>query len=69
MWRYCTDIFDYIALAALIDGKIFCVHGGLSPTISTIDEIRAIDRKQEVRSVQLKLVRIFSFSSFPPRSR
>ncbi len=48
VWRYCTDIFDYLALAALIDGRVFCVHGGLSPTISSLDQIRAIDRKQEV---------------------
>jgi len=48
VWRYCTTIFDYLALAAIIDNKIFCVHGGLSPSISTLDEIRSIDRKQEV---------------------
>ena len=41
-------MFDYIALSAIIDQKIFCVHGGLSPSIQTLDEIRAIDRKQEV---------------------
>lgn len=35
-------------LGALIDGKVFCVHGGLSPSVSSLDEIRAIDRKQEV---------------------
>lgn len=44
--RYCTDIFDYLSLSALIDNRIFCVHGGLSPTITTLDQIRAIDRKQ-----------------------
>lgn len=32
----------------MIDGKIFCVHGGLSPSIQTLDQIRLIDRKQEV---------------------
>ncbi len=29
VWRYCTDVFDYLSLSALIDGSIFCVHGGL----------------------------------------
>lgn len=48
VWRYCTDIFDYLSLAALIDGRVFCVHGGLSPSLTTLDQIRSIDRKQEV---------------------
>jgi len=48
VWRYCTEIFDYLALAAIVDGRIFCVHGGLSPSIQTLDQIRVIDRKQEV---------------------
>lgn len=48
VWRYCTEIFDYLSLAAVIDNKIFCVHGGLSPNVNTVDDIKAIDRKQEV---------------------
>jgi len=48
VWRYCTDIFDYLSLSALIDNRVFCVHGGLSPSITTLDQIRTIDRKQEV---------------------
>eukprot|EP00005_Dracoamoeba_jomungandri_P000647 CAMPEP_0174256478 /NCGR_PEP_ID=MMETSP0439-20130205/5705_1 /TAXON_ID=0 /ORGANISM="Stereomyxa ramosa, Strain Chinc5" /LENGTH=154 /DNA_ID=CAMNT_0015339097 /DNA_START=506 /DNA_END=970 /DNA_ORIENTATION=- len=32
----------------MIDGRIFCVHGGLSPGIQSLDQIRTINRKQEV---------------------
>ena len=48
VWRYCCDVFDYLSLSALIDDRVFCVHGGLSPSINTLDQIRTIDRKQEV---------------------
>jgi len=48
VWRYCTEIFDYLSLSAIICDTLFCVHGGLSLSINTLDQIRAIDRKQEV---------------------
>jgi len=34
--------------AAVVDGRIFCVHGGLSPEIQEVDSIRAFDRNCEV---------------------
>lgn len=40
VWRYCTEIFDYLSLSAIINDNIFCVHGGLSPSINTIDQVR-----------------------------
>ena len=48
VWRYCTEIFDYLSLSAIIDGKIFCVHGGLSPSIQTLDQIRSAYLSQNV---------------------
>ncbi|WMV21170.1 hypothetical protein MTR67_014555 [Solanum verrucosum] len=74
-WRYCTDVFDYLTLSAIIDGtvcsstqdkhyhlpcflillintslpiQVLCVHGGLSPDVRTIDQIRVIDRNCEI---------------------
>lgn len=47
-WRYFNALFDYLPIAAIIEGKIFCVHGGLSPKISCIDQIRLLNRVQEI---------------------
>jgi len=47
-WKFCCDVFDCMNIAAVIDNKILCVHGGLSPDIRTIDQIRTIDRRQEI---------------------
>ena len=48
VWRYFTEIFDYLSLAALVEDRVFCVHGGLSPGANALDDVRSIDRKQEV---------------------
>ena len=47
-WKYLVDVFDMMSIAALIDDKIMCVHGGLSPFIRTVDHINSIYRFQEV---------------------
>ncbi|CAG99490.1 phosphoprotein phosphatase PP4 catalytic subunit PPH3 [Kluyveromyces lactis] len=48
VWRYCCEVFDYLPLGAIVNNKVFCVHGGLSPDVLSINEIRTIDRKKEV---------------------
>ena len=42
VWKYCTDVFDMLTLAAVINNKVFCVHGGLSPQITTITDVKFI---------------------------
>lgn len=48
VWKYCCQVFDFLTLSAIIDGKILCIHGGLSPEIRMLDQIRVLSRAQEV---------------------
>lgn len=48
VWKACCQVFDHLPLGALIDGEVLCVHGGLSPDLRTIDQIRTIARAQEI---------------------
>jgi len=48
VWTMLTDLFDYFPLAALIEGQIFCLHGGLSPSIDTLEQVREVERFREI---------------------
>jgi len=48
LWKTFTDCFNCLPIAALIDEKIFCMHGGLSPDIQSMDQIRRILRPTDV---------------------
>ena len=43
-----NNIFNFLPLAAIIDNNIFCVHSGLSPLVSTIQEINNLNRFVEL---------------------
>ena len=48
IWKNLTDVFDYLPLTAIIENQLFCLHGGLSPKLNTLDMIRQLERMQEV---------------------
>lgn len=48
MWKNFTDCFNCMPVAAIIDEKIFCMHGGLSPELHSMDQIRKIVRPTDV---------------------
>lgn len=37
-----------VCVEQLIDDKVLCVHGGLSPDLKTLDQIRCIHRDREI---------------------
>ncbi|KAF3909679.1 hypothetical protein AA313_de0208083 [Arthrobotrys entomopaga] len=48
IWKTFVDTFNTLPIAAIVAGKIFCVHGGLSPSLSHMDDIRQIQRPTDV---------------------
>ncbi|TFY68094.1 hypothetical protein EVG20_g3697 [Dentipellis fragilis] len=49
----CINSFCALPVCALLDGKFFCVHGGISPELNTLADIERMDRFQEPASFGL----------------
>ncbi|CAN4108823.1 unnamed protein product [Withania somnifera] len=48
LWKIFTDCFNCLPVAALIDEKILCMHGGISPELKSLDLINEIQRPAEI---------------------
>ncbi|KAK8866205.1 hypothetical protein M9Y10_009164 [Tritrichomonas musculus] len=48
LWNKFISLFDMLPLAAIINDHIFCVHGGLSPDLNSINDIENIQRPLKV---------------------
>lgn len=48
LWRTFTDCFNCLPVAAIISNKIFAMHGGLSPDLQTMEQIRRMERPTDV---------------------
>jgi serine/threonine-protein phosphatase PP1 catalytic subunit len=47
-WKCVVDVFNTLPIAATVGGKIFCIHGGLSPYLHSMDDIADISRPTDV---------------------
>lgn len=48
VWFYINEMFNYLPLAAVIDDKLFCIHGGLSPLLQSVQDIKDLDRNMDI---------------------
>jgi serine/threonine-protein phosphatase PP1 catalytic subunit len=44
LWRCFVDVFNCMPCSALVDEKILCMHGGLSPELTHLSQIRNLSR-------------------------
>ncbi|CEL97728.1 unnamed protein product [Vitrella brassicaformis CCMP3155] len=40
LWELINDVFEFLPLAALVDGQIFAIHGGIGDSIGSVDDLR-----------------------------
>ncbi len=48
LWKTFIDCFNCLPVAALIDDRILCMHGGLSPDLQSIEQIKKIEKPTDV---------------------
>lgn len=53
LWKKFCDVFNCMPVCACIEDAVLCMHGGLSPSLSSMDQIRKLVRPTEVPDVGL----------------
>ena len=48
LFKKFTDLFSYLPIAAVIEGRALCMHGGISSELQSLDQIRNLARPYEV---------------------
>ncbi|XP_010026545.2 serine/threonine-protein phosphatase PP1 isozyme 3 [Eucalyptus grandis] len=48
VWKKFIDCFNCLPVAAVIESNILCMHGGLSPKLKNLNQIRGLQRPSEV---------------------
>lgn len=79
LWKNFIDVFNTLPIAATINDKIFCIHGGLSPDLNDLKQIENIKRPTDIPDKGLladllwsdpdPLMKTFSISNWPKNDR
>jgi len=48
LWKTFNDVFSCMPVAAIVGGRIYCAHGGFSPELESLDQIRRLMRPAQV---------------------
>jgi len=48
LWKLCCDVFNCLPVAALVDSRIFCMHGGISPDLHSMKQVLSLPRPTDI---------------------
>jgi serine/threonine-protein phosphatase PP1 catalytic subunit len=48
LWKIFTDLFNCLPICACIDDKILCMHGGISPELFSLEQLKKIARPTDI---------------------
>ena len=48
LWKTFTDCFNCLPVVAVVDNKILCMHGGLSPELTSLEQINEVQRPTDI---------------------
>lgn len=48
LWERMNDVFEFLPIAAHIEGMILCIHGGIGDCIDTLDDLRGIPKPIQI---------------------
>lgn len=79
IWKSFIDMFNTLPIAATINDKIFCIHGGLSPDLQDLSQIEDLKRPTDIPDKGLladllwsdpdPLIKQFSLNHWPKNDR
>ena len=48
LWKEFINLFNHLPITALINNKIMCMHGGLSPDLKSFEQIKSLSRPTQI---------------------
>lgn len=60
LWKIFSECFNCLPVAAVVDEKILCMHGGLSPELKQLEQIKEIPRPTDIPDNGLLLILVWS---------